>query len=421
MLRNCQINGFRILNHVGSGAYGLVLHVEEIATGRQLAMKIILKRTLSSVAKRGTKRNDLMMNTLLTYLQTHDNVLNFPCVDLDSIHNITNEQLADVPHYRELQLHLRVNTHPNIVTIHQVLESPLATCIVMDYYEKDLFTAIAEEGHFAKDGLLIKKVMLQLCSALEHCSRANVFHCDLKPENILLDSNDNVYLCDFGLATHSDILEPNVCIGSSYYMAPERISQGDSFLMYPTLKGDIWSLGILLVNLTCIRNPWSKAHHLEDKTFAHFLKNQSILQTILPISDELLVLLKKVLKLNPFARIGLTQLREEIGAIRSFTKEGPLTRCRAVQKRSTIQTIQSPHLSDIFSIYSDAQTTTTTSCESDTDSLQKQPTGNYLHEPSAYNRGPSDVVRNNLLQFQLNVSTQQRIPNTVSYCNKSPF
>ncbi|KAH3666579.1 hypothetical protein OGAPHI_003440, partial [Ogataea philodendri] len=96
-----------------------------------------------------------------------------------------------------------------------------------------------------------------------------VYHCDIKPENILLDASDNVYLCDFGLATDSKYLAPNVCVGSFYYMAPERILYSSAPLetetaVLPTATSDIWSLGIILINLVCMRNPWLKAHQGED-------------------------------------------------------------------------------------------------------------------------------------------------------------
>lgn len=53
----------------------------------------------------------------------------------------------------------------------------------------------------------------------------------------------------------------------------------------PTIKSDIWSLGIILINLTNIRNPWSKAHKDADKTFHHFVQDSDVLKKELPISN----------------------------------------------------------------------------------------------------------------------------------------
>lgn len=73
--------------------------------------------------------------------------------------------------------------------------------MVMDFYHRDLFTSIVEEKLFATNGILIKKVFLKLCSALQCCHERNISHCDIKPENLLLDEENNLYICDFGLST----------------------------------------------------------------------------------------------------------------------------------------------------------------------------------------------------------------------------
>lgn len=331
MFTGCHINNFKIIRKIGSGAYGLVFQVEDIFTGYHYAIKIILKNSNLTNFKlpKGIKKIDFLQQQLFYFFAKSNNNLTLPSVDLQSIIEMTPDQIEFLPHYNELHLHLNVMQHDNVVTIHQVLESQLATMIVMDYYPRDLFTSIVDHLHFVNDPLLIKKIVFQLCSVLQYCNDNNVYHCDLKPENILLDDNDNVMLCDFGLATMQKFLMPNICIGSSYYMAPERIAQ---FIdtnknvknVYPTVMGDIWSLGILIINLTCTRNPWSKASILDDRAFAHFNKNSSILLRILPISQDLFQLLDQILRINPLERINYTSICEQFLNLQSFTKDGPL-------------------------------------------------------------------------------------------------
>lgn len=333
MFTNYHINNFKILRKIGSGAYGLVFQVEDIFTGYHYAIKIILKNNLFNNfdLPKGIKKVEFLQQQLFYLFAKNNNSLTLPSVDLQSIIDMKPEEIELLPHYNELHLHLKVMDHSNIVTIHQVLESQLATIIVMDYYSRDLFTSIVDHLHFANDPLLIKKVVYQLCCVLHYCNEKNIYHCDLKPENILLDDNDNIMLCDFGLATMQDFLLPNICIGSSYYMAPERIAH---FIdtpnkkvnnVYPTMMGDIWSLGILIINLTCTRNPWSKASVLDDRAFAHYNKNSSVLLKILPISDDLYQLLDQILKINPLERISYTSICDQFLNLQSFTKEGPLS------------------------------------------------------------------------------------------------
>lgn len=87
---------------------------------------------------------------------------------------------------------------------------------------------------------------------------------------------------------------------------------------YSTSHNDVWSLGVILVNLACGRNPWKQACP-SDETFRAYLANPDFLRSILPISDHTNRILKRVFALNPQARIGLHELRQEILAVKTFT------------------------------------------------------------------------------------------------------
>ncbi|AMD20593.1 HDL151Cp [Eremothecium sinecaudum] len=339
MLANVQINNFKITGQVGSGSYGLVFHAVDMITDGEFAIKAVMKqsgeqdRALNSTSRGDVKRSAILQTQLYHFFKSFQNKVYLPSIDMDSIRRLSKKELAHAPHYQELAMHLTVNSHSNIVTIHQILESSLATFIVMDYYPNDMFTSIVNARHFAGNGLLIKKVFLQLCSALLHCHRNGVYHCDIKPENILFDANDNVYICDFGLSTTSAELPGNVCVGSSYYMAPERMTNNGAEYS-PTESGDIWSLGIILINLVCIRNPWMKADRTRDSTFRYFVQDPRILLQILPLSEDLFSIVCSVLHLDPLRRISLPALMESIANCESFTTEGPLAHvdCLSVEQ-----------------------------------------------------------------------------------------
>jgi serine/threonine protein kinase len=87
---------------------------------------------------------------------------------------------------------------------------------------------------------------------------------------------------------------------------------------YATAPNDVWSLGVILVNLTCGRNPWKKASP-EDSTFRAFLKDPSFLGSILPISLELNTILQRIFECDPRQRITLDELRDLIIACPRFT------------------------------------------------------------------------------------------------------
>ena len=82
---------------------------------------------------------------------------------------------------------------------------------------------------------------------------------------------------------------------------------------------DVWSLGVILVNLTCGRNPWKQAS-LQDSTYRAFVRQPGFLKTILPLSDDLNDILGRIFHSNPQMRITLPELRARIMACTTFTE-----------------------------------------------------------------------------------------------------
>lgn len=211
---------------------------------------------------------------------------------------------------REIMLHSKVQAHPHIVSIVDILDTPDCVYIVMEYCsEGDLFTAITEKHKYVGDDELIKQVFLQLLSAVEYCHSSGIYHRDLKPENILVSQSGKfLKLADFGLAT-TDVYTSEFGCGSTFYMSPECLYSAANLLHYASAPNDIWSLGVILVNLTCGCNPWRSASSTNDETFRAFLQNPSFLRSILPLSSELDSILQRVFDPNPITRITLSELR----------------------------------------------------------------------------------------------------------------
>lgn len=86
---------------------------------------------------------------------------------------------------------------------------------------------------------------------------------------------------------------------------------------YSPLHTDIWSLGVILVNMVSGRNPWRFATP-SDKGFLGYLYNVDFLREILPISKSFNDILKRIFRLQPFTRISLPELREEILNLDTF-------------------------------------------------------------------------------------------------------
>jgi serine/threonine protein kinase len=87
---------------------------------------------------------------------------------------------------------------------------------------------------------------------------------------------------------------------------------------YNTETNDIWSLGVILVNLTCGRNPWRQACP-QDETFRAYVHDPDFLRTILPISHATNHILKGLFALDPKERLTLRVLRKLVNAVDTFT------------------------------------------------------------------------------------------------------
>lgn len=221
---------------------------------------------------------------------------------------------------REIQLHHQASAHPNVVSLVKILDAPDCTYVVMEYCpEGDLFSNITERGRFMGNDALAKRAFLQILDAVDYCHSIGIFHRDLKPENVLVtDQGMTCKLADFGLATSDHITSDFGC-GSTFYMSPEcQTSAPKPYSCYASAPNDVWSLGVILVNLTCGRNPWKRAS-LEDSTFRAFMKDPNFLRTILPLSPELDSILRRVFEYNPAKRITIPELRELIVRCPRFT------------------------------------------------------------------------------------------------------
>ena len=81
-----------------------------------------------------------------------------------------------------------------------------------------------------------------------------IMHRDIKPSNVLVNTRGYIKLCDFGVSGELVNSIANTFVGTSTYMAPERI-QGAQY----SVKSDVWSMGLTLMELAIGRFPFDSS------------------------------------------------------------------------------------------------------------------------------------------------------------------
>ena len=136
-------------------------------------------------------------------------------------------------------------THSNICQYYGMVNLPLiGNCIVMEWVDGCSLETMIEQGRIDKD--VARKIICELCDALDYMHRKQVVHRDLKPENILVTYNgNNVKIIDFGLSDTDSYNVFKAPAGTKVYASPELLAgeQIDG-------RSDIWSLGMVMNEIT---------------------------------------------------------------------------------------------------------------------------------------------------------------------------
>ncbi|KAJ3798374.1 hypothetical protein GGU11DRAFT_589011 [Lentinula aff. detonsa] len=227
--------------------------------------------------------------------------------------NLDEEALA--AQMSEVTIHQSLHSHPNIVTLHRTLQTPSLLLLLLEYVPgEDLFYFLEQaRDHYEADSpdssscssrtpptpsllsnmnpaeqlsrtrlRLISSMFSQMCDAVAACHDQHVFHRDIKPENfIVTDGWDTlpdgtqerrvvVKLTDFGLST-TDAQSSDMDCGSAPYMSYE--CRNNLAPTYRPRAADVWSLGIVLINMLYHCNPWTDTAHGACGSFSQFLRD----------------------------------------------------------------------------------------------------------------------------------------------------
>ncbi|KAG6415555.1 hypothetical protein SASPL_122968 [Salvia splendens] len=245
---------------LGCGAFAKVYLARDVATGQEVAIKVIHKSRL---------RNDANL-------------------------------IANIK--REISIMSKLR-HPHTVRLYEVLATRNIIYIVLEYVKGGELFAMVAKGRLTE--ALCRKYFQQLVGVVSHCHSRGIYHRDLKPENLLLDEDENLKVSDFGLSAirdqvHSDGLLHTLC-GTPAYVAPEILAKRG----YDGAKIDIWSCGVILFVLAAGYLPFNDPNLMN--MYRKIYKGE--FRCPKWMSPGLKRLLSRLLDTNPSTRITMEEIK----------------------------------------------------------------------------------------------------------------
>jgi serine/threonine protein kinase len=116
---------------------------------------------------------------------------------------------------------------------------------------------------------------------------------------------------DFGLAINSEWSSEFGC-GSVRYESPECLSSKSP--RYPTKKSDVWSLGVILINMLAGQNPWCEPS-MADEMYREYVQEPGFFERHFTNDNELVEILEGCLDRDADTRWGIEKLCQGIDGL----------------------------------------------------------------------------------------------------------
>ncbi|MHC4609059.1 MAG: tetratricopeptide repeat protein, partial [Planctomycetota bacterium] len=221
--RTDQIGGYRIIREIGRGGMGVVYEAEQQEPRRYVALKVIRGRY-----RVGEHHRKLFQ--------------------------------------REIDTLARLK-HPGIATIFEAGHTDdgqhfFAMELVQGASLAEYVPGQGTDSLGAPSALRERlRLFCRICEAVNHAHQHGVVHRDLKPSNVVVNESGVPKVLDFGLAriTDADVTvattatETGQLVGTLPYMSPEQIRGNLDDI---NIRSDIYSLGVILYELTTGRRPY---------------------------------------------------------------------------------------------------------------------------------------------------------------------
>ncbi|KAK6477233.1 SNF related kinase b [Huso huso] len=243
---------------------------------------------------------------------------------------------------------MKLVQHPNVVRLYEVIDTQTKLYLILELGDGgDMYDYIMRhEGGVSED--LAKVHFAQIVCAISYCHRLHVVHRDLKPENVVFfRQQGTVKLTDFGF---SNRFQPGTMLmtscGSLAYSAPE-ILLGEE---YDAPAVDVWSLGVILYMLVCGQPPFQEAN--DSETLIMIMDCRYTVPA--RISPECKDLISRMLQRDPLKRASLEEIESHpwlngVDPLPTSRTTVPLTSYKSISEEEheiIIQAMTCGHIAD---------------------------------------------------------------------------
>ncbi|KAJ8756284.1 hypothetical protein K2173_025096 [Erythroxylum novogranatense] len=154
---------------------------------------------------------------------------------------------------REIEI-LRDVNHPNVVRCHDMFDHNGEIQVLLEFMDGGSLESIQIPNESQ-----LSDVARQILNGIAYLHRRHIVHRDIKPSNLLINSKKSVKIADFGVSRIlAQTMDPcNSSVGTIAYMSPERINTDLNHGQYDGCAGDVWSLGVSILEFYLGRFPFA--------------------------------------------------------------------------------------------------------------------------------------------------------------------
>ena len=166
-------------------------------------------------------------------------------------------------------------SHPNIALLHDFVKTDETMYLVLEYVDGwSLATVLSKAPRLAPE--IVAAIGAEIAAGLAHAHARGIVHRDVKPANVMISKRGELKIADFGIAQRARLpsadeplmkVDENAAFGTPAYMSPEQIL-GEVV----DVRSDIFSLGVVLYQLSCGARPFERGDEKDRRAAAQRIR-----------------------------------------------------------------------------------------------------------------------------------------------------